>query len=925
MRNRPLSFLICIVLLFTSFVCICQENYRLSGRYSGIYFRDWIQLVEKTIPVKFYYDTVQLDSIRININADNVPLIELMNTIWKETNYQFSLLPGGRAYISDKRHPIITSLSPDFFIPRKQNETVFTDSIEEDNPVTKRAQISSSEENKLFEIGNRNASQPGSKLTLAGYVRDRKSGEGIVGASVYLDSGSIGVITDQFGYYTLSLPRGRHVLRVSSTGMKATKRQIVIYTNGKLNIDLNEDIPTLKTVVVIAEKNSNVRRMQMGIERLTIKTIKQVPVLLGEPDVLRVILTLPGVTSVGEASTGFNVRGGSTDQNLVLLNDATIFNPSHLFGFFSAFNPDIIKNAELYKSSMPEKFGGRLSSVLDITTRDGNNKTWTGTAGIGLLTTKITLEGPLKKDRTSILLGGRTTYSNWLLRSLTGSEYANSRAYFYDANLHLSHTINSRNNLYLTIYSSSDNFRLNDDTTYRYGNRNIILKWKHVFNNKLYSSLSAGIDNYEYDVRGDKGTIRAYQLLFKIRQYHQRADFTYSPNNKHQFNFGATNIYYKLNPGTLRPTGSQSLLIPETVDAEQAMESALYAGDKITVTDKLSLNIGIRYSLFNYLGPQKAYSYVKGLPRDESTVEDSTSFGSGKTIQTYHGPEFRLALRYSISENTSVKVSYNTLRQYIHLLSNTTAISPTDIWKLSDKHIRPQTGEQYSLGFYRDVKSNTIETSIEFYYRRIRNYLDYKSGATIVLNQHIERDVINTRGRAYGIELLIRKSTGKLNGWISYAYARTELRMDDSLAGQQINKGNYYPANFDKPHSVNLVSNYKFTHRYSISFNMQYSTGRPITLPIAVFNYAGAQRVFYSERNQFRVPDYFRMDFSVNIEGSHNLKKRLHGSWSFGLYNLTARKNPYSIYFIEENGVIKGYKLSVIGTIIPYITYNVRF
>ncbi|MBC7849870.1 MAG: TonB-dependent receptor [Chitinophagaceae bacterium] len=914
-----------LVVLLTigfSFFGFAQKSDLITGNFESVRFYYFARTIESTTSYHFFYDPTTLDSLTVNTKANNSPLADLLTDILKPTNLHFAIDKSGNVFIADKKFKIQTNLPDNLFAVTKPTTTI---PIPEEAETESQQKINTSEENKLFEIGPKTSQPFSGSATLAGYIKDSKSGEGLLGASVYLDSSSIGVVTDQFGYFSLTLPRGRHQLRITSTGMKATKRQIVLHSDGRLNVEMREDIPTLKTVMVVAEKNSNVRRMQMGIERLTIKTIKQVPVLLGEPDVLRVILTLPGVTSVGEASTGFNVRGGSSDQNLVLFNDATIYNPSHLFGFFSSFNPDVIKNAELYKSSIPEKYGGRLSSVLDITTRDGNSKKWTGTAGIGLLTSKLTLEGPLDKDKTSILIGGRSTYSNWILRRLPGSDYSNSRASFYDVNLHLTHEFNSKNTLYVTGYMSEDQFRLNDDTTYKYGNKNVVAKWKHVFNNKLYMTLTGGRDQYQYSVEGDKASINEYKLAFDIAQFNERLDFSYAPNNNHQLSFGVTNINYKIQPGELRPVGKASLIVPEQVNAEKAMESAVYLGDKINLGDKLSVNVGVRYSMFAYLGPQKTYKYIDGLPRDESTVQDSSVFGNNKAIQRYHGPELRLALRYTLSENSSVKLSYNTLRQYIHLLSNTTAISPTDIWKLSDQHIKPQLGDQLSAGIYRDFKSNTIETSVEVYYKRIKNFLDYKSGASIVMNKNIERDVISTKGRAYGIEFLIRKSTGKLNGWISYTYSKIELQMDDSLAGQQINKGNYYPANFDKPHMINLVSNYKFTHRYSISFNVQYSTGRPITLPIAVFNLAGSQRVFYSERNQYRVPDYFRMDFAINIDGNHKLKQLTHGSWSVGLYNMTARKNPYSIYFVEENGVIKGYKLSVIGTVIPYVTYNVRF
>ncbi len=925
MLTRKRNVLLFSVCTLFAMITRGQSQIPISGDFKNIYFKEFVRIIEASHPYHFYYDTTQLDSLPVTIDANNTPISALLDKLFEKTNFHYAIDSINNIFIVLKRFPVFTALPPELFIVGKKitNEPdTITDAGSQ--PGIKQ-KINTSAENKLYEIGLRTNQPLTGSAILAGYVKDSKSGEGLVGASVYLDSSSIGTTTDQFGYYSLTLPRGRHLLQISSTGMKPTKRQLILYSNGKLTIELKDDVPTLKSVIVIAEKNSNVRRLQMGIERISIKTIKQLPALLGEPDVLRAILTLPGVTSVGEASSGFNVRGGSSDQNLILFNDATIYNSSHLFGFFSAFNADVIKNADLYKSSIPEKYGGRLSSVLDVTTRDGNNKKWTGNAGIGLLTTKFMVEGPLVIDKTSILIGGRTTYSNWLLSRLPGDDYSNSSAFFYDLNLQLTHTINVKNSLYVTFYSSSDKFRLNNDTTYKYSNQNLVVKWKHVFNNKLYATVSGGKDQYDYSVIGNKETIRSYKLEFGIDQYNIKGDFIYNLNNKHQFNFGLSNIYYKLQPGSFQPSGQQSLVIPKKVSPEQAIETAIYLGDRIALTDRLSINAGIRFVLYNYLGPRQTYSYFNGLSRDQATIKDSAYYTSGKIIKTYMGPEYRLSLRYSLSEQSSIKLSYNTLRQYIHLLSNTTSISPTDIWKLSDSHIKPQSGDQFSLGYYQNFESNTIETSVEVYYKRIKNYLDYKSGASIVLNQNIERDVINTKGRAYGAEFLIRKTTGKLNGWISYTYARIELQMDDPIAGQVINKGNYYPANFDKPHSVNVIGNYKFTHRYSISLSTQYSTGRPITLPIAEFNLSGARRLFYSQRNQYRVPDYFRMDFSVNLDGNHKVKQRTHGSWTLGVYNLTARKNVYSIYFVEENGTIKGYKLSVIGTAIPYITYNIRF
>ena len=909
---------------FTVTFVSAQENRKITGDFKQMKFEQFVRTIEEKTNCHFYFNREELDTVTLSVKASEASLRELLNMAFQGTSFNFSIDSSNNVFVS-RKVLIQTSLPTGFFDRRRSADTsssaipVFADEADE------KEKFKSSIENKLFEIGNKSNNPGQGKAILTGYVRDIKNGEALIGASVSLDNSSVAVVTDQFGYFSVTLPRGRHVLLINSMGMKETKRQIMLYSDGKLNIELEDYVANLKTVIVVAEKKSNVKSTQMGVERLNIKTIKQVPAIFGETDILRVVLALPGVVSVGEASTGFNVRGGSADQNLILFNDATIYNPSHLFGFFSAFNADVVKSVELYKSAIPAKYGGRLSSVLDVASRDGNSKKISGSGGIGPLTSKLTIEGPLIKDKTTFILGGRTTYSNWLLNNLPNSEYSNSRASFYDVDLHISHTINAKNNLYFTGYISNDKFNLNSDTVYKYGNKNINLKWKHNFNNKFYSVVTGGYDRYQYSVSSEQNPVNAFKLSFDINQANFRADFNYSPNNTHSIDFGVNAIHYKLHPGSFQPLGSQSLVVPDELQSEQALETAVYLGDRFAITDKLSLNAGIRYSFFNYLGAHDVYSYAAGVPKNKLTLQDTTSYASGDVISTYHGPEYRVALRYSLTDNASVKASYNTLRQYIHMLSNTTAISPTDIWKLSDPNIKPQQGYQVSLGFYKNFKSNTIETSVEVYYKQMKNFLDYKSGASLLMNHHIETEVISTVGKAYGAEFMIKKTSGKLNGWISYTYSRTFLKVDDPTAGETINNDEYYPANFDKPNNVNFIGNYRFSHRFSVSLNMVYSTGRPITLPIAVFNTAGAQRVYYSDRNEYRIPDYFRTDLSFNIEGNHKIKKLTHNSWSFGVYNLTARKNAYSVYFKQEGGVLKGYQLSIFGTAIPFITYNFRF
>ncbi|WP_184547731.1 TonB-dependent receptor [Mucilaginibacter sp. FT3.2] len=874
----------------------------------------------------FYYEPTLFDSLKVTLQLDNKPVETVLDAVFKNTAFRYAITAEHQVFFTKGRE-IQPSLAAGFFGIKPGAETLknnVTSTVAEFTDTKDKVIPEATTENKLYEIGNKTNIIGTGNAALSGYVRNSKSGEAVVGASIYVTNTKSGVATDQFGYFTLSLPKGRQILSIRGIGMRDTRRQIVLYSDGKLIIEMKEQVTSLKEVKISADKVANVRNVQLGVNRLDIKSIKQVPTVFGEADVLRVVLTLPGVQSVGEATTGFNVRGGSADQNLILMNDATIYNPSHFFGFFSSFNPDIVKEIELYKSSIPERFGGRLSSVLDVTNREGNKKKFTGSAGIGLITSRLNVEGPIIKDKTSFSFGGRTTYSDWLLKLLPEA-YKHSQASFYDVNLDISHQIDDKNNIYITTYLSKDKFKLNSDTAYSYSNRNANIKWKHNFNDKLFSVIGGGIDRYQYSIESFDNPINAYKLNFDINQTNFKADFTYYLNRKNTVDFGLSSIFYKLHPGNYQPNDPKSLVAPDVIAAQQALESALYVGDKYDFNDELSVSGGIRYSIYNFLGPQLVYNYAPNLPKTASNLLDSTNYPSGKFIKTYSGPEIRLSARYQLDDNTSLKGGYNTLRQYIHLLSNTTAIAPTDVWQLSDPNIKPQYGDQVSLGLYHNLKSNTIETSVEVYYKRLRNYLDYRSGATLVLNHHIENDVLGTEGKAYGIEFLLKKTTGKANGWISYTYSRTFLRQTNPNEGELINEGNYYPANFDKPHDFNFIGNYRFSHRFSVSLNVTYSTGRPITLPVAKYEYGGSERVYYSDRNQYRIPDYFRSDFSMNIEGNHKVHQKTHNSFTIGVYNLTGRQNAYSTYFTEQGGVINGYKLSIFARPIPFINYNIRF
>ena len=883
-----------------------------------------VQALESQTDLHFYYDASQTDSLIISMHVQKQPVVKVLEQAFSNTGFQFSITDDGNAFITKEKAIAVDFISANAELEKSGNNGSTTKKGIQKKDAAGKDNIKTTLENKVYDIGDKFLATASSKVIIAGNVTDAKTGEPVVGAYLQVDQTGPSVVTDQYGYFSFSLLRGKHIISIQSLGMKDTKRQVQLYNDGKLNIDMQSTILTIKNVVISAQKLSNVKGTQMGLQKIDIKTIKQVPVIFGEADILRVVTTLPGVKTVGEASTGLNVRGGSADQNLILFNDATIYNPSHFFGMFSAFNPEVVKDVELYKSSIPAKYGGRLSSVLNINGREGNKKQLTGSAGIGLLTSRFNLEGPLVKDKTSFILGARSTYANWLL-NLLPDQYKNSKAGFYDFNLSITHEINKKNTLYFTGYYSRDRFNLNSDTAYGYNNKNFSVKWKHIFSNKMNSVITTGTDDYSYNIASNKLPLNAYKMGFDIHQTYFKAHFNYYLNNSHTIDFGVNSIYYKLNPGYFNPDGKSSLVVPDQMEKEQALESALYVNDKYNVTNAFTLEAGIRYSLYQFLGPKTINTYAPGLPITESNMTGTVNYDKGKTIQNYSGPEYRFAVRYAFTDSFSIKAAFNTQRQYIHMLSNTAAMAPTDIWKLSDGSIRPQNGEQVSLGLYKNFNSNTIETSVEVYYKRMNNFLDYKSGANLVLNHHLETDVIATKGKAYGVEFLVKKLTGKINGWVSYTWSRVLLKQDNPAVGELINKGNFYPANYDKPHDVTLIGNYRVNHRFSLSFNATYSTGRPITLPVGVFYFAGSTRTLYAGRNEYRIPDYFRTDFSMNIDGNHKVHQITHNSWTIGVYNLTGRKNPYSVYYVSENGVINGYKLSIFGSAIPFVNFNIRF
>ena len=803
---------------------------------------------------------------------------------WHPDGSQPAMVP--TAGIGPVRAAYSNSLPIDYFDPeRKASEAVAVDT----------SSVIFQYRNKVYHIGE-DRLRRGNRAQLSGQILDLAEGEPLQGVTIYDEQTQTYTSSDANGRYRISLPFGENVLHFMEFTKEDIDLKIVVHSDGTLDVSMTERVTELQSAMISAESMRNHRSAQIGVERISMQTANRIPSAFGEGDLIKAVLTLPGVKSVGEASAGFNVRGGSADQNLILFNDLTIWNPSHLFGTFSAFNPTLVEEVELYKSSIPAQFGGRISSVMDIAGKTGDMHQIKGSLGIGLLTSRFHIEGPLAKDRTSFIFGIRKSYSDWMLRQIPRKEsaYSGGSADFADINLGLTHKIDERNTLDLTAYASQDDFAFSPDTTFRYHNVNAGLRWKRQ-GEESSLVVSTGYDRYYNRLDNYGSGYDAYRLKTIINEAYARAGFT-RKNLSHTWIYGVNLTGYGLDGGIFDPLGNKSIQVADRLERELALEAAAYAGDTWSPDDRLSLDYGLRMAAF----------LTKG--------------------KTYALPEFRLSGKYSLAEKLTVKAGINSLNQYIHLISNTSSISPMDTWKLSDKDIRPTTGFQAAAGLYWTVFGNQLDLSLEGYWKSMFNHLDYKSGATLSMNHELAQDLIPVTGKAYGVEVMAKKTVGKLNGWIAYTYSRSFFREKEDRGVNTINGGAWYPAPYDKPHDVKVVANYALTRRYSFSLNVDYSTGRPITVPVGRYQYGGGYRLAFSERNASRIPDYFRIDAAINIDPGHYLRQLTHMTWTIGCYNILGRKNAYSVFYTTDHGTgIQGYMVSVFATQIPYINLNILF
>jgi hypothetical protein len=764
------------------------------------------------------------------------------------------------------------------------------------------------------------------QYTLSGYVRDNSNGEDLIGAAVVAAPSKQGAVTNSYGFYSFKLPAGTHEVTFNYIGYQSITKTVTLKSNTTLTVSLSPSSQELKAVEVTTERlDENIKSTQMSVATLTTKEIKKIPQLLGEVDVIRTLTLLPGISVVGEGANGFNVRGGNVDQNLILLDEAPIYSSSHLFGFFSIFNADAVTDVKLFKGGIPANYGGRLSSVLDIRQINGNSKKFSGNGGIGLLSSRLLLEGPIVKDKVSFVIGGRRSYQDIFIRMSNDENINSTVLYFYDLNAKLNYKINDKNRVYLSGYFGRDVFGLQDLFSFGWGNSTGTLRWNSLFNDRLFANFTAVYSDYTYYVGTPDEGVANFTLNSRIQNYIQKGDFTWYANNNNKILFGWDATYYRFSPGKI--TGNFDVELSK----ENALEGGIYISNEQKINSRLNFQYGLRYSGFANVGPRVVRQYEAGKPLNANTVIDSTVYGRGDIVASYldwNGLEPRFAANYILNDQTSLKTSYNRTRQYIHQVSNTTTPTPIDLWRPSGPFILPATADQVAIGVFRNFKQDTYQFSFETYYKAMSNLVDYKDGAELIFNDYIETELLTGIGRAYGIEVMLEKKLGKFTGWISYALARTERQVVGNSPEESINNGEWYAANFDKLHDLTIVASYTFNKVWDVGANFAFQTGRPITFPNGRANFEGIVYPVYANRNGARIPNYHRLDFSANYTPEPKEGRKWQSSWSFGVYNVYARRNPYSIFFRQnqENPILtEAVRLSIFANIIPFVTYNFNF
>jgi len=776
------------------------------------------------------------------------------------------------------------------------------------------------------------------RYTLSGTVSEANSNETLIGVSILVPELSAGAVTNEYGFYSLTLPEGTYEVVITYLGFRDIRREVTLNSSQRIDFQMDEEAEQLDEVVLIEDvERLDIRKPQMSVSALSVETIKRIPVVLGEADVIKSIILLPGVTNAGEASSGFNVRGGAVDQNLILLDEAIIFNSSHLFGFFSVFNPDAIKDVKLFKGGIPARYGGRVSSVLEIFQKEGNSKEFHMSGGIGAVASRLLAEGPIVKDKAAFLVGGRASYAH-LFTPLFDID---NRAYFYDLNTKLNFKVDDRNSLFLSGYFGRDLFSINDLFVNTYGNAVVNFRWNHIFSDKLFSNLSLIYSDYYYGLELD---FVGFEWDSGIQNFNLKYDLKHYLSDKLQVNYGLNSIYYVFNPGKIIPNGEDSGIVEEQLTKKYANENAAYVDVSHEITDKISLGYGLRISQFNRLGQDEFYLYENDNPVDfdpfslvyqEATPIDTLTSGRGESLANFFNLEPRFSIAYAMNDRNSVKASYTRMAQYLHLLSNTSSPTPLDVWTPSGPYVEPQLLDQYALGYFRNSKNGEYSIETEVFYKDVQNRIDYIDGANLIANNAIEQVILNGEARAYGWEFLLRKNTGPLTGWLAYTLSRSEQRtpgrdldIDNGRSGIEtgINLGEWYSTPYDKTHDITLFANYELSKKWNFNANFIYQTGQPTNYPIGQFQFEGLVVPYFGLRNQERLPDFHRLDIAATFKPSNPFGKKFRGEWVFSIYNVYNRMNAASINFRQnqDTGRNEAVRTSIFG-IVPAITYNFRF
>ncbi|MCF8422715.1 MAG: TonB-dependent receptor [Bacteroidia bacterium] len=765
------------------------------------------------------------------------------------------------------------------------------------------------------------------KFTISGYVKDAKNGESLIGVTVYKKNSQIGASTNEYGFYSLTLPKGTDTVVFSFIGYQSIFRVVNLTSNQTISVELPEEGKNLAEVVISAEKaDANIKSMEMGVAKLDIQQIQKMPALLGEVDIIKSIQLLPGVTTVGEGASGFNVRGGNIDQNLVLMDEAPVYNSSHLFGFFSIFNPDAVKDVKLIKGGIPSQYGGRASSVLDIRMKEGNSKKLEVNGGIGTVFTRVSVEAPILKDKASFIIAGRRSYIDVLAKPFIAKrspDLKDAKFYFYDLTAKFNWRINDKNTVFASGYFGRDVFGAG--FKFNWGNSTATLRWNHIYNSKLFMNLTSFYSNYKYELGfGDEGSNQKFEWISNIINYSFKPDFTYYLNSKNTIRFGAQAILFTFKPGNAIITSQDGAKSDISLDKQYGVEYAAYFDNEQKLSTRFTLQYGLRWSFYNYIGKGNKYTYRDTIPNESKPLDKEEKIANGETIKMYNVPEPRLAVNYTINDKSSIKLGYNRMTQYLHIVSNTAASTPLDIYTPVTNNIKPLIADQITLGYFRNFKENMFESSAEIYYKDLQNQLDYVDNANLLLNRYLEADLVQGKGRAYGAELYLKKSKGKLNGWVSYTLSKTERQV------RGISNDEWFLSKYDRTHNVNTVLIYDLNKRFSFSANFVFQTGTPATFPTAKVEVQGYVIPYNTEnkRNNYRNTAYHRADIGITYNFKKNDRRRYKQTIVLSVYNVYNRRNAFSTYFRNNPDYpvnTEAVRYSVVGSFIPAITYNFKY